>query len=109
MSPDLRSAKVFVSVFGGAVEKRQAYSWMVEHSRAMKHSLSQSLSNMKGVPDVHFKLTDLAAATDVMATIDRLAGDSAYVGEDGAWDEESPSGLIGGLDFDFDDSDFDSR
>ena len=50
MSPDLRNAKVFVSVFGGPVEVRQAYAWLVSGSKSIKHCLSQSLKGMKSVP-----------------------------------------------------------
>ena len=47
MSLDMRACKVFVSVFGDAVEKRQAYAWLVEHSKAFRYALSQSLKDMK--------------------------------------------------------------
>mmetsp|Transcript_24412 Transcript_24412/g.55041 ORF Transcript_24412/g.55041 Transcript_24412/m.55041 type:complete len:223 (+) Transcript_24412:86-754(+) len=104
MSSDLRSARVFVSVFGDAVDKRKAYAWLVEHSKQFKHSLSQRLKDMKGVPDINFKEADISAAVDVMSTIDRLARDRASSGESG---EEMPAGMIDGLDFDLHDDDFD--
>ena len=75
MSPDLRSAKVFVSVFGTRVEGREAYAWLVKHAKPMKHALSQSISHMKSVPDLHFKQTDIASAVDVMLTLDKLAAE----------------------------------
>ncbi len=98
MSPDLRSAKVYVSVFGDAALKRQAYAWLVEHARAFKYELAQNLSEMKSVPDVYFKETDMSATVDVISTIDRLARERR---EKSA--SESPGELIGGLDFDFED------
>jgi ribosome-binding factor A len=102
MSPDLRSAKVFVSVFGESVEKRQAYAWLVEHSKHFKYSLAQRLSSMKSVPDVYFKETDISAAVDVMVTIDRLSEERRSRGHvDGHGGEDRPSGMIDGLDFDF--------
>lgn len=110
MSPDLRSAKIFVSVFGDAAEKRRAFAWLVEHSKPFKYALSQSLSDMKGVPEVHFKQTDIGAAVDVMTTIDRLASERSAGNEDGNDDQYpmgAPGGMIGGLDFDYDEDDFD--
>lgn len=106
MSPDLRSAKIFVSVFGEAVEKRQAYAWLVEHSKQFKHSLSQRLSNMKSVPDVYFKETDISAAVDVMATIDKLAAQregriGIFETGDPNDSDGMPRGVIDGVDFDF--------
>jgi len=98
-SPDLRSAKIFVSIFGDAVEKRRAYAWLVDHSKATRHSLAQSLSSMKFVPDIQFKQTDLQAAVDVMSTLDRLANERKAAVEGS---ETGSMGFIGGLDFDFD-------
>lgn len=100
MSPDLRSAKVYVSIFGDQVEVRQAYSWLVKSSKAIRHSLAQNLRNMKGVPELFFRRADLSDAVEVMRTIDELAADPAFVG--GASGEE-----FGDLDFDFGEYDFD--
>uniref|UniRef100_A0A7S2DN30 Ribosome-binding factor A n=2 Tax=Octactis speculum TaxID=3111310 RepID=A0A7S2DN30_9STRA len=97
MSPDLRTAKVYVSVFGDIVDRRQAYSWLVMNSKAIKHSLAQSLSAMKTVPDLYFKETDLAAAVDVMTTIESIHAEASNL----------PRGVIQGLDFDFLDDDDD--
>lgn len=96
MSPDLRSAKVFVSVFGTRVEGREAYAWLVKHAKPMKHALSQSISHMKSVPDLHFKQTDIASAVDVMLTLDKLAAERR-----GQVDDADLHGTIDGLDFDF--------
>mmetsp|Transcript_80841 Transcript_80841/g.157964 ORF Transcript_80841/g.157964 Transcript_80841/m.157964 type:complete len:107 (-) Transcript_80841:305-625(-) len=105
MSSDMRACKVFVSVFGDAVEKRQAYAWLVEHSRAVRYTLSQSLKDMKTVPEVYFKQTDIAAAVDVMSTIDRLSTEHKGEGSEHDLDDEI-GGFIGGLDFDYEEDDF---
>jgi len=90
-----------VSVFGSPVEKRQCYAWLVAHAPAFKHALSQSLKDMKGVPEIHFKQTDISAAVDVMATIERLAMER-QAKEDSEYEEGGGSmGVIDGLDFDY--------
>ena len=95
--------QVFVSVFGSPVEKRQCYSWLVEHAPAFKYALSQSLKDMKGVPEIHFKQTDISAAVDVMATIERLAAERRGREEDEYLEGGEPLGVIQGLDFDYED------
>ena len=64
-----------MSVFGDQVEKRKVFAWLVEHAGSFKHCLSQNLSEMKTVPDVYFKETDMSATVDVISTIERLARD----------------------------------
>ena len=103
MSPDLRSAKVFISVFGDDVDARQAYAWLVKASKSIKHGLSQSLKGMKSVPDLHFKQSDVGSAVEVMMTLDMLSRERS-TDEEGL---ELPSGMIDGLDFDDMDEDED--
>jgi len=56
---------------------------------------------MKGVPEIHFKQTDISAAVDVMATIERLAMER-QAKEDSEYEEGGGSmGVIDGLDFDY--------
>jgi hypothetical protein len=38
-SPDLRSARVEVSVFGETVEKREAFIWLVNNAKVRSFSL----------------------------------------------------------------------
>uniref|UniRef100_A0A7S2SUM5 Ribosome-binding factor A n=1 Tax=Rhizochromulina marina TaxID=1034831 RepID=A0A7S2SUM5_9STRA len=72
MSPDLRNAKVFVSVFASGPESRQAYAWLVQSSGAFRHELSQELRHMRSVPALTFRRADVAEAVDVMVAIDNL-------------------------------------
>ncbi|CAM9349975.1 unnamed protein product [Chrysoparadoxa australica] len=72
MSPDLRNAKVFISVFGDRLDKREAYNWCVKHGKSIRHALSQNLKDMKGVPELRFVQTDVGAAVDVMNLIDEV-------------------------------------
>ena len=55
MSADMGTCKVFVSVFGDAVEKRQAFAWLVEHSKPVRYALAQSLRDMKVSSSFCFK------------------------------------------------------
>jgi ribosome-binding factor A len=80
VSPDLRQARVRVSVRPGftteqpaVLDKRRAYSWLVQNSKALKHALAQRMSHMKVCPDLTFVLVDVGAAVDVMNLIDRVA------------------------------------
>jgi ribosome-binding factor A len=112
VSPDLRQARITVSIRKGldsgnpaAVDKRRAFSWLVQNTKAIRHSLAQNLKHMKSVPNLTFAQADVAAAVDVMYLIDKVA--EGYkresVGEFGGDDDSLPRGMVGGIDFDEDD------
>lgn len=111
MSPDLRAAKVFISVYGDVLEKREAYAWCVKNTKAIRKALCAELKGMKRVPELFFKDTDIGAAVDLMALIDRVSGDPD--GEDAALrndEDEEIEGFEGITEedfftFDFDDDD----
>lgn len=75
MSPDLRSAKVFISVYGDVLEKREAYAWCVKNTKAIRMALAAELRGMKQVPELFFRNTDIGAAVDLMALIDRVTAE----------------------------------
>lgn len=56
-----------------AVDKRRAYSWLVDNTKPLRHSLAQKMSHMKTSPDLTFAQVDVAAATDVMYLIDKVS------------------------------------
>lgn len=97
MSPDLRSAKVFISVYGDVLEKREAYAWCVKNTKAIRMALCAELKGMKRVPELYFKDTDIGAAVDLMALIDRVSGDEdsneAVLQDDGDEEIEGFEGL----------------
>lgn len=97
MSPDLRSAKVFISVYGDVLEKREAYAWCVKNTKAIRMALCAELKGMKRVPELFFKDTDIGAAVDLMALIDRVSGDEdsneAALRDDGDEEVEGFEGL----------------
>ncbi|CAM9271479.1 unnamed protein product [Ectocarpus fasciculatus] len=108
MSPDLRSAKVFISVYGDVLEKREAYAWCVKNTKAIRMALCAELKGMKRVPELFFKDTDISAAVDLMALIDRVSvdedGNEAALRDDG---EEEIEGFEGVTEDDFFTFDFD--
>merc|ERR1712224_1091031 len=97
VSPDLRQARISVSVRRAAssnnsnddkkdnkesikyyetdpaVDKRRAHSWLVDNTKAIRHTLAQKVSHMKTSPSLSFVQVDVAAATDVMYLIDKVS------------------------------------
>lgn len=110
VSPDLRQARITVSIRKAvgeesnpaAVDKRRAYSWLVQNTKQIRHTLAQNLKYMKSVPNLSFTQADVGAAVDVMYLIDKVA--EGYkrkgVGEFGGDDDSLPRGMVGGIDFD---------
>jgi ribosome-binding factor A len=72
VSADLTFAKVFVSVLGNAVEKRQIFVWLCENVGQVRYSLAKRLRHMRRVPEIFFKLSDNQASADLVALIDSL-------------------------------------
>mmetsp|Transcript_8387 Transcript_8387/g.12419 ORF Transcript_8387/g.12419 Transcript_8387/m.12419 type:complete len:253 (-) Transcript_8387:197-955(-) len=84
VSPDLRQARITVSVISKpntdataklsdtVVEKRVAYSWLVKHTKNIRHALAQRLSHMKTIPNLTFAQADVGAAVDVMNKINNI-------------------------------------
>jgi len=76
MSPDLRQARITVSIIGKEViEKRRAYGWLVRNTKYIRHALSKRLSHMKSCPNLTFVQADVAAAVDIMNLIDKISKD----------------------------------
>ena len=78
VSPDLRQARVTVSIMAGkdrkedAVAKRRAYAWLVRTKKEIRHALAQKMKHMKASPDLTFVQVDVGAAVDVMMLIEKL-------------------------------------
>jgi ribosome-binding factor A len=109
VSPDMKQARITVSVRASddpektpSVCKRRAYSWLVENTKPIRHTLAQKMSHMKSCPNLSFAQVDVAAAVDVMYLIDRVA--QGYkrdkIGEYGENDDSLPKGYIADMDFD---------
>ena len=75
------------------VDKRRAFSWLVDNTKPLRHTLAQRMSHMKTSPNLSFAQVDVAAATDVMYLIDKVSkgyeresiGEYEFLGE---FDEE---------------------
>lgn len=106
MSPDLRSAKVYISVYGDVLEKREAYAWCVKNTVPIRMALATELKGMKRVPELFFRDTDIGAAVDLMALIDKVTDEDEARGE-GDGDEEDAQGFEGLTEDDFFTFDFD--
>jgi ribosome-binding factor A len=108
VSPDLRQARVTVSVRKSSssdnpvVDKRRAYSWLVQNTKPLRHTLAQKMSHMKSSPSLTFIQVDVGAAVDVMYLIDKLASgyERERIGEFGESDSPVPQGFVAGMDFD---------
>jgi len=57
VSPDLRHARVFVSVMGDANERKEALTGLNNASGFVRHELSNSI-RLRHIPDIHFRLDD---------------------------------------------------
>ena len=112
VSPDLRNARITVSVTGAgnsdAIDKRRAYSWLVKNGKMIRHAMAQRLSHMKSVPDLTFVQVDVGAAVDVMNLIEKVSEGSykrKSVGIFGENDDSLPMGYTLDDDEDWDDED----
>jgi ribosome-binding factor A len=115
VSPDLRQARVSVSIRskrssngGGGndddadvrdnnpvLDKRRAYSWLVENTKPLRHTLAQRMSHMKTSPSLTFVQVDVSAAVDVMYLIDKVSKgyERPTIGEFGGDGDDYPNGF----------------
>jgi ribosome-binding factor A len=124
VSPDLRQARITVSIrkrgpnegdeehaeeqSNPAVDRRRAYSWLVQNTKAIRHTLAQRLSHMKTVPNLTFAQADISAAVDVMYLIDKVSTGGYKregIGAFGGDDDSLPRGMVEGIDLDEDGDD----
>lgn len=82
LSADLTYAKVFVSVLGNSVEKRQIFVWLCENVGQVRYSLAQRLRHMRRVPEIFFKLSDQQGSADLVSLIDSFETAPAVNNED---------------------------
>jgi ribosome-binding factor A len=104
LSGDFSVAKVYISVFGNSVEKRQVYVWLNENLGQVRHSLCKRMKWLRKVPAVSFALADTQASFLLNDVMDDLAKDGeATVGDDDDIDFEEDD------EDDDDDEDFDDN
>ncbi len=56
MSPDLRQARVRVSVYGAQEEQEETLRGLNSAKGLIRHELGRRLSNLRFTPDLHFEL-----------------------------------------------------
>ena len=103
MSPDLRNARVKVSIIGDRKDKISAVRWLRGNVRELRHELAQRMKHVKRVPVLSFTHVDVGGATDVMVKLAGLreeADAAAAARGEGGLDEDD-----GGLDFGSDEED----
>ena len=94
VSADLSYVKIFISVLGNSVEKRQIYVWLCENVGQVRYSLAKRLRHMRRIPEISFKLANNQAAADLVSLIEDLSPSSSSNDDDedyedfGEWDED---------------------
>lgn len=69
MSPDLRIAKIYVSIFN-TEDKREVYDLIVKHTATLKYELVKRIrKHVRNIPDIHIYQDDLL---DEMYKIDDM-------------------------------------
>ena len=102
MSPDLRNARIKVSVIGERKDKISAVRWLQGNVRGLRHQLAQRNRHMKRIPMLQFVHVDVGAATDIMVKLAdlRREEDAAALARGESLDEDDS-----GIDFDANDED----
>lgn len=72
MSPDLRHAKVFVSIFGTDEEKERGLAQLKNHASRLRGMIGRPLG-LKVIPDLHFEFDDTLATADRISRLIRDA------------------------------------
>lgn len=72
VSPDLRHAKVFVSVWGEDEEKERNMAVLRQHASRLKGMIGRPLG-LKATPDLHFEFDDSLATADRIGRLIRDA------------------------------------
>jgi ribosome-binding factor A len=77
LSPDLRHAKVFVSVMGDEAEQRASMRALESANGFLRHELAQRLT-VRHVPEIEFRLdTSIARGAHVLDLINQVSAESA--------------------------------
>jgi ribosome-binding factor A len=80
-APDLRDAKVFVSVLGGADEKRKTMIALRDASGFVRKSLRRSVT-LRSVPRLEFSLDEsIERGAEISRLIEEAAASSVAEGE----------------------------
>jgi ribosome-binding factor A len=72
LSPDLRNAKVKVSVIGDKKDKISAMRWLQGNAKGLRYEFAKRNRAMKRIPMMSFYHVDVGAATDTMVALAEL-------------------------------------
>jgi ribosome-binding factor A len=87
VSPDLRYAKVYVSVMGEPEEQRETIKALEHANGFLRHELAQRLT-VRHTPEIEFRLDDsIARGAHVLDLINRVNAEPAPVAGDAAPDD----------------------
>jgi len=71
LTPDLRTARVRVTVQGSVAQKRQVLKWLKQTSKSLRFELAQCI-HMKYVPELSFGESDEPSAVRTVDLLERL-------------------------------------
>ena len=81
-SNDLAFAKVYLSILGNSVEKRQIYVWLCQNVGQIRYSLSQRLKNLRRLPEFKFSMIDSQSSFYLNDIIDSITEEQKKKKED---------------------------
>jgi ribosome-binding factor A len=90
ITSDLSAAKIYISVMGSAVEKRQVYIWLSNNVGQVRYSLAQRLRDLRRLPEITFALADTQSSQYLNKVLDEISstGTNAREEEEGVDFEE---------------------
>lgn len=68
MSPDLRIAKVYLSIFGGQISQEKALSRIEDHAKHIRHEVASTVQ-LRFAPELRFYLDDTLDNIDKINTL----------------------------------------
>ena len=81
---DLSTAKVYLSIFGNSVEKRQVYVWLCNNIGQVRHSLAQRRKDLKRIPEIRFSLSDTQSEQYLHKILDGITTSTATASKSGS-------------------------
>jgi len=85
MSPDLRSARVRISVLGDPDQKKSSLKGLISAKGLIRHELGRRLENLKFSPELHFELDP---SIEYSVHINKLLKEVMPPSQDGIDEEE---------------------
>ncbi len=77
LSSDLGYAKVFLTVAGNSVEKRQIFVWLNKNMGQVRYTLARRLKQWRRVPSLVFSMVDSRANLELQDLLEELSAERA--------------------------------